>query len=207
MTRHTDRRHVRVILQDINLISIFLVMLGVAACLFPYSQVHAEQPSADENVQTLEAIEVQGTQVKREKPSLTFPEPDITHLAPLYTGGLMTIPTELSLPHLFADKTVVLDKTGRLKGKPSPVKPIKAIQPLYPRFAREQGWQGLVVLRLVIASDGALSTATVQKSSGYPLLDDSALQSVRQWTFQPAQNGAFPVGTTVDLPIRFDLDQ
>jgi len=206
MTAHTILHQLTAILGRINLLKRSLFFLGMAACLTVWSHAHAN-PSADEEVQTLEAIEVQGTPVKRKKQPLTFPEPDITHRSPLYTGGLMTIPADLSLTHLFTNKTVVLDKTGRLKGTFSPVKPMKAIQPSYPRFAREQGWQGLVVLRLVLTSDGVLSNATIRQSSGYPLLDKSALQSVRQWTFQPAKNGAFPVGATVDLPIQFKLDQ
>jgi protein TonB len=74
-------------------------------------------------------------------------------------------------------------------------------------MAREQGWHGKVVLRVHITAEGIVKNATVQESSGFPVLDDSAVQAVKIWSFEPAKNGEFAVASTVDLPIRFDLLQ
>jgi protein TonB len=44
----------------------------------------------------------------------------------------------------------------------------------YPRSA--QGWEGIVVVKTTISSDGSLIDAVVTKSSGYGALDEDALQ-------------------------------
>ncbi len=49
----------------------------------------------------------------------------------------------------------------------------------YPSSARLNGWEGRVVLRAVIRSDGHLAAISVQKSSGYDVLDKAAIEAVR----------------------------
>ena len=50
----------------------------------------------------------------------------------------------------------------------------------YPELARRRGWEGLVMLAVKVASDGQLQQIRVARSSGFAILDDSALQSLRQ---------------------------
>jgi protein TonB len=46
----------------------------------------------------------------------------------------------------------------------------------------------------------------LQRSSGHPALDDSALTTVRdRWRFIPARAGGVAVEGTVQVPIRFRL--
>ena len=52
-----------------------------------------------------------------------------------------------------------------------------------------------------------MEKVTTRKSSGFPSLDESAVQSVKTWRFDPAKDGEFPVSTAVDLPIRFNLKE
>ena len=49
----------------------------------------------------------------------------------------------------------------------------------FPMEAREQGWEGTVVLSLVIASDGTLNDARIQTSSGYEAFDKDAINTAR----------------------------
>ena len=51
---------------------------------------------------------------------------------------------------------------------------------IYPALARKQGWQGIVTVGLRIESDGLLKKIQVRQSSGYNVLDDSALNSLRK---------------------------
>lgn len=48
----------------------------------------------------------------------------------------------------------------------------------YPPLARQRGWEGTVLLGLKVASDGYLQEIRVQRSSGYAVLDRSALNSL-----------------------------
>lgn len=50
----------------------------------------------------------------------------------------------------------------------------------YPRVARMNGWQGKVVLRVVIKDDGHLHDVLIVKSSGFDALDQAAVEAVRR---------------------------
>jgi protein TonB len=45
----------------------------------------------------------------------------------------------------------------------------------------------------------------VTRSSGHEILDRSALSTVKQWKFIPAQKGEEPIPLWVNIPIKFQL--
>jgi len=49
----------------------------------------------------------------------------------------------------------------------------------YPSAARLNGWEGKVLLRVVIRADGHLSEVKVHRSSGYESLDNAAMEAIR----------------------------
>lgn len=75
----------------------------------------------------------------------------------------------------------------------------------YPRTARRRGWQGEVLLRVSVSENGQVLSARVEKSSGYGILDDTALQQVSNWRFRPAQRNGIPRQDTVIVPVHFQL--
>ncbi|WP_447963015.1 energy transducer TonB [Nitrospira sp. Ecomares 2.1] len=161
-----------------------------------------------EPIETLDVIEVTGTTVTKTSRTFSFPLPTIDRPWPPTTIHTLGAP-DLDMDNLPqpAIPRILLDRIGTTRGRLKSVKPLKTERPLYPRMAREQGWHGKVVLRTHISSDGTVTSATVKESSGFSLLDESAVQSVKGWSFEPAKNGEFTVASTVDLPIRFDLLQ
>ena len=62
-------------------------------------------------------------------------------------------------------------------------------------------------LRITIGTGGDVENVKTQTSSGHPALDESAAQSVKTWQFDPAKDGDVPIATSVDLPVRFDLEE
>lgn len=50
----------------------------------------------------------------------------------------------------------------------------------YPPLARRQNWEGTVMLALTIKADGALSHVHVTRSSGYEVLDRSAVHTLQE---------------------------
>ncbi len=76
----------------------------------------------------------------------------------------------------------------------------------YPLIAQRQGWQGEVRIALTIRADGLLDNIRVSRSSGYPVLDDAAMESVRQIRAIPQAIAALD-GKTIDLvlPVRYEL--
>jgi protein TonB len=49
---------------------------------------------------------------------------------------------------------------------------------IYPQRARRRGWQGQVTIAIHITHQGRLNNVRLAKSSGYALLDDSALMAI-----------------------------
>jgi TonB family protein len=78
-------------------------------------------------------------------------------------------------------------------------------QPEYPRLARFRGQEGIVLLAAEVRRDGTVGQLRVEKSSGYALLDQSALNSVRKWKFSLGKKMGAPATIWVDIPIRFAL--
>ncbi|MEQ6341255.1 MAG: energy transducer TonB [Gammaproteobacteria bacterium] len=49
----------------------------------------------------------------------------------------------------------------------------------YPVLAKRNGWEGQVLLKVILGGDGRLIRAEVQESSGHEALDQSALETLR----------------------------
>ncbi len=78
--------------------------------------------------------------------------------------------------------------------------------PEYPMRARQLGFEGTVVLTVRIDQKGGVEDVKIAVSSGYSLLDQSALRSVKAWLFKPARRGDQPVAAWVQVPVRYTLD-
>lgn len=76
----------------------------------------------------------------------------------------------------------------------------------YPAAARRAGYEGTVLIRARIQIDGKADLVEIKKSSGYSVLDQTALEAVRQWRFVPARKGNDAVVEWVDIPWKFKLE-
>lgn len=77
--------------------------------------------------------------------------------------------------------------------------------PEYPEIARVRGYEGIVLVSAQILPDGRVGDVRIRKSSGYSILDRSAMQAVKPWKFEPAKRAGNPFMAWVELPIRFIL--
>jgi periplasmic protein TonB len=78
--------------------------------------------------------------------------------------------------------------------------------PAYPPLSRRLQEAGEVLLLVRVTANGMAESVNIQKSSGYPRLDDAALKAVRQWRFVPARRGEEAIAANVAVPIVFRLD-
>jgi protein TonB len=78
-------------------------------------------------------------------------------------------------------------------------------RPAYPVVARRNGYEGTIVLSAQVLTSGSVGELRIKESSGYEVLDQSALEAVRQWRFEPGRRMGRPVTTWVEVPIRFVL--
>ncbi len=77
--------------------------------------------------------------------------------------------------------------------------------PDYPSMAKDHGWQGRVRLRVQVSAEGLSLSVRVENSSGHEILDDAAIEAVKQWRFIPAKRGETIVASSVVVPITFNL--
>ena len=75
-------------------------------------------------------------------------------------------------------------------------------EPVYPELARQARIQGMVILEVVIGTDGVPKNVSVV--SGHPLLQQAAIDSVKEWRYRPQLVAGVPaeVVTTVTMPFR-----
>lgn len=76
----------------------------------------------------------------------------------------------------------------------------------YPRWAVREGWEGTLVIAVEILVSGKVGRMQVMESTGYPLLDESAAEAVRQWHFHPATEKGRPVTSCIQIPILFRIE-
>lgn len=77
--------------------------------------------------------------------------------------------------------------------------------PVYPPLARQLEQEGRVILQVEVNENGSVRSVLIIKSSGFKLLDESALETVKNWIFMPATKNSKPVSGTIKIPINFKL--
>lgn len=78
-------------------------------------------------------------------------------------------------------------------------------KPNYPERARAEGWEGTVLIRVLVDPQGKSKWVEVSRSSGFAVLDGAAVEAVKRWRFQPARYGDRRVESWVKVPIIFQL--
>jgi TonB family protein len=77
------------------------------------------------------------------------------------------------------------------------------VNPVYPPDAREQGIQGLVLMRVEIDQEG--NVETVDLISGDPLLAPAAIEAVKQWKYKPYLLNGNPMNVETQVQVNFVL--
>ena len=111
---------------------------------------------------------------------------------------------------LIEDVEEIKEEVEETKGAVAQVKKASPLysynpSPRYPRSARQRGWQGVVELLVMVDKHGRVVTVDIHKSSGFKLLDRSAVKTVKNWRFSPAKSGNKPVDSEVVVPVKFNL--
>jgi TonB family protein len=94
-------------------------------------------------------------------------------------------------------KTAALRVGGQIK----PPTKIKDVKPVYPAIAQSARISGAVVIEATIGEDGKVIDAKVVRS--IPVLDQAALDAVRQWEYTPTLLNGAPVPVVVTVTINF----
>jgi protein TonB len=141
------------------------------------------------------------------------PEP----VAPLKPTDLPTLPMDQTVPMPVID--IARDTPQSIDVLPTPdrvasIAPDTAAAsiasthttPPYPGLARKLGEQGTVKLRLTISPQGVVTAADVVQTSGFPDLDQTAVNWVlANWKYKPAVRGGVAVASTALAAVVFSL--
>ena len=109
-------------------------------------------------------------------------------------------PTAITVPPAPVEPAVVVDQTR--------ARALLATHttPDYPPVSRRLGEQGTLKLKLVITPSGTVGEATVESSSGFKRLDDTAVQWVKaHWKYQPAFQGTKAISYVTQAVVTFKL--
>ena len=91
----------------------------------------------------------------------------------------------------------------RVGGSISEPKKLKHVPPVYPDIAQANRVQGVVIIEAVIDPAGYVSYAKVLRS--VDLLDQAAVDAVRQWEFTPTLLNGVPVSVIMTVTVNFSL--
>ncbi len=104
-----------------------------------------------------------------------------------------------------ADAAAAIEKARkaalRVGGKiKAPIK-ISGVEPVYPALAQSARVSGEVMIEATIGTDGKVIDARVVRS--IPLLDQAALDAVRQWVYFPTLLNGVPVPVLMTVTVNF----
>ncbi len=80
---------------------------------------------------------------------------------------------------------------------------LKSVTPTYPRIAQQARVQGVVILECTISAQGQVTSVRVLR--GIPLLDQSAIDAVKQWVYEPTLLNGVPVPVIMTVTVNFTL--
>ena len=80
------------------------------------------------------------------------------------------------------------------------------VKPRYPESARRQGVEGTVLLKVRVTEQGRVEAVQLERSTGHQDLDQSAIEAVRRWHFEPARRGNQAMAVWALIPVTFKLE-
>lgn len=91
----------------------------------------------------------------------------------------------------------------RVGGQVKEPKKIRNVAPVYPEIAKQARVQGIVILECIISPQGQVTEVKVLR--GIPLLDQAAIDAVKQWIYTPTLLNGVPVPVIMTVTVNFKL--
>ena len=79
---------------------------------------------------------------------------------------------------------------------------LNCLEPRYPKLALKREYEGLIRINILIKKNGTVKDVKIIKSSGYKILDDSALKAALQSRFYPISKETF-FNIEYDMKLNF----
>ena len=121
-------------------------------------------------------------------------------IAPVAAALLVT--AAIAAPVIYASVDPAQVRVG---GDIKEPKKIKDAKPVYPPLAQTAKISGIVIIEAIIAKDGSIRDAKILR--GMPMLNDAALEAVRQWRYTPTTLNGVPVEVVMTVTVNFTLNE
>lgn len=123
--------------------------------------------------------------------------------------GLQTAGKDTAKPESKGESAGIVTNPAPNAGLMKSARPDYKINPTprYPLTARRRGYEGDVHLRVYVLENGRVGKIELEKPSGYEVLDESALEAVKDWVFIPGTRDGRETASWVTVPISFRLDK
>jgi periplasmic protein TonB len=162
-----------------------------------------ELPSASK---PMEAVVIDAPPVEQSEP-VPVVKPDLD--AP----PIETPPLENTIP----EPEIVTDTPApaAIQMETAPAQPVaetanmkvnRRVDPVYPATSRRNGEEGTGMFRVLVDERGRPIDVQVLKTSGFPKLDQAALEAIRKWSFSPAMQGGAAVKSWTRVQVAFQLE-
>jgi protein TonB len=156
------------------------------------------------SIKPMEAVIIDQPQEQKEfkpvetKPDLAEPTLDMTQTVP-------EVPVEIPIE----EAPPVVDTVTTAPTPPAEVQNLSVknrVEPAYPAASRRAGEEGTGVFRVLVSERGQPVEVSVVQSSGFPRLDQAAMEAIKRWRFAAATNGSTPVTAYTTVRVTFRLD-
>jgi TonB family protein len=114
-----------------------------------------------------------------------------------YSDGKAFEATPIRIPPAFQEGAVLVEEEAALRNL------VKYVPPTYSEIARQARVEGFVVLGVRIDEKGQVESVIVLRS--IPLLEQSAIEAVRQWGYRPTFVDGAPRKCVFAVTVRFKL--
>lgn len=158
-----------------------------------------ERPADGSPAQTGPAGEAEGVPVVAEaEEGREDGSPPIAVSVPDPTSGTELVPEQPATTTAMGPQQPV-----RVGGNVTAPTKIHDVRPVYPAAARQMRVEGVVILETVIGATGSVEQVRVLRSA--PLLDDAAVDAVRQWRYTPTLLNGVAVPVVMSVTVNFTL--
>ncbi|HEX3129338.1 MAG TPA: M56 family metallopeptidase [Thermoanaerobaculia bacterium] len=123
------------------------------------------------------------------------------------SAGLLALTAVLAiLAFPMSGTALAASQPMKIEGEVQRPEALNIVEPEYPESLMAKKIESIATLETVIDETGHVTQVEVKGSTGYPEMDQSAIDAVQRWTFKPATLHGKPVAVYYWLKIRFALD-
>lgn len=135
-----------------------------------------------------------------ERPPVEVPPPEVAIEIPVETTTAIQDVTNRPPPPKPPPPRVVQRNPPKLDIRRSP-----ATDEYYPPASRRSNEEGVTTVRACVGADGRTGNATIERTSGYPRLDEAAVKWAQRARWSPGTEDGKPVEMCAPFNVRFQL--